>query len=204
MDKNLPNGSDKLFREEVDQNYGAWLQSPANKFFLYSEGYKDAGEKLYEYIIANTFYQNTLVYPLIFNYRHCIELKLKELIIMGNKYLHKHNDFADIHNLNSLWEKYKCDILPLISSTIEPKIIKNVDRIIAQFTQEDPDSMHFRYPVSVAPHRTPHISRNTLDLKNFKKVIDKLIYFLDWQWDMISHYQDLQDELISEMYREYY
>ena len=203
MENNLPKGNDTLFRDEVDQNYGAWLQNPANKFFLYSEGYKIAGEKLYEFIVDNTFYQNTLVYPLIFNYRQFIELRLKELIIMGFKYLHKDNDFADEHNLNNLWRTYKVDVLPHIT-TVESKILRNVEKVISQFTKEDPDSMHFRYPVSKAPAREAHITRNTLDLKNFREVIDRLIYFFDWQWDMISHYQDLQDELISEIYREYY
>jgi hypothetical protein len=203
MENNLPKGNDILFKEEVDQNYGSWLQNPANKFFLYSEGYREAGEKLYEYIIGNTFYQNTLVYPLIFNYRHFIELRLKELILLVNRYLDKDNDFADIHNLNTLWETYKKEILPHITD-LDSKMVRNVERLINQFTNEDPDSMHFRYPVSKSPSREKHIKRNTLDLRNFKEVMDRLIYFLDWQWDMIAHYQDMKDEMISEMYREYY
>jgi hypothetical protein len=203
MKKYLPNNQDTLFKDENDSNYGSWLQNPDNKFFLYSEGYKKAGEQLYDLCITNSFYLNTIIYPLVFNYRQFVELRLKELILMGYKYLNKPNDFADEHSLIKLWNTYKNEILPLID-TIDQAIIINVERIISQFNSEDPDSMSFRYPVSRGPIREKHIKRNTIDLKNFKKVIDKLIYFFDWQWDNISHYQDLKDELIADMYREYY
>ena len=65
MKKHIPNQEDKLFIEENNSEYGAWLRNPANKFFLYSEGYKEAGKQLFEFCINNKFYSNTLVYPLI-------------------------------------------------------------------------------------------------------------------------------------------
>ena len=34
--------------------------------------------------------------------------------------------------------------------------------------------------------------------------MEKLIFFFDWQWDMISHYQDFKEELLSDLYRQYY
>lgn len=203
MSNNLPNANDQLFKDETDINYGAWLKNPANKFFLYSEGYKKAGANLWEFIIENRFYANTLIYPLVFNYRQFIELRLKELIIMGYKYLDIEKDFADEHSLMKLWNTYRNDILPEIE-TIDKETLDNVERLIMQFNSEDPKSMSFRYPVTKGPNRIDSINRDTIDLKNFKAVIDKLIYFFDWQWDMISHYEDFKAEMIADMYREYY
>lgn len=199
----LPNSKDKLFIDEIDPNYGAWLQNPANKFFLYSEGYKKSGEKLYEFCSENRFYLNTLIYPLVFNYRQYIELRLKELIIMGYKYHGIDKDFSNEHSLVKLWTTYRTEIIEPINE-IEQGVLDNVGRIINQFNSEDPKSMCFRYPVLKGKDRPQSIKRDTIDLPNFKKVMDKLIYFFDWQWDMLSHYQDLKDEMIADMYSNYY
>ena len=203
MKEHIPNQDDQLFIEESNPKYGAWLKNPANKFFLYSEGYKEAGKQLLDFCTKNTFYANTLIYPLIFNYRQFVELRLKELIIMGYRFHGIDKDFSDEHSLVKLWNTYRKEIVEPLKE-IEKSILDNVERVISQFNSEDPKSMCFRYPVSTGPNRKKSINRETLDLGNFKKVIDKLIFFFDWQWDMLSHYQDMQDEMLSEMYSNYY
>lgn len=152
MEDFLPKSTDVIFKDEVSQDYGAWLKNPANKFFLYSEGYKKAGEMLWTFCNENKFYSNTLIYPLVFTYRQFLELKLKELIIMGYRYLNVEKDFADEHSLIKLWLTYKNEILNSIEN-IDSKILDNVEKIISQFNTEDPKSMCFRYPVTRAPNR---------------------------------------------------
>lgn len=203
MKENLPNKADSIFRVEKSPDNGAWLKNPANKFFLYSEGYKEAGKKLWEFCMENQFYSNTLIYPLVFNYRQFLELRLKELIILGYKYLDSDKDFANEHSLIKLWNTYRHEILPNIE-TIEKEILDNVERIISQFNTEDPLSMSFRYPVTRGPNRKESLNRDTIDLDNFKNVINKLIYFFDWQWDMISHNEELKSEMIADMYSDYW
>jgi len=51
---------------------------------LYSTGYKMAGDLLIENADNNTSF---LIYPIVFSYRHCIELRLKQISIEGNKLL---------------------------------------------------------------------------------------------------------------------
>lgn len=199
----LPNKTDKLFKEEVDQNYGAWMKNPANKFFLYSEGYKEAGERLYDFCINNMFYASTLIYPLLFNYRQYIELRIKELTMMGNTYLEIDFDFAEEHSLHKLWNNYRNNVLIKIEK-VDNEILNNVERIILEFNAQDPQSMSFRYPVSKPPERKESIDRETIDLKNFKLVIDKLVDFFYWQWELISNHQDLKNELLADMFSNYY
>lgn len=203
MTNNFPKKEDQLFIEEKSPAGGAWLKNPTNKFFLYSEGYKEAGNELFKFCIKGTLYRNLLIYPLIFVYRQFLELRLKELIIMGYDYIPEAKDFPDEHNLDNLWKLYRHDILSKIES-IDKDILDNVENVILQFHNEDPKSMSFRYPVTKAPNRQETITRDTIDLVNFKEVMDKLIYFLDYQWEMISHYKDLKAELLSEMYSEYW
>lgn len=201
--KELPEASDKLFIEESDAKTGAWISNPTNKFFLYSEGYREAGNKLYDYCTENPFFSNTLIYPLIYNYRQFLELRLKELIIMGNQYIDTDDDFPDEHSLTKLWNIYRSKLLPKIDNTIEKNTLDNVENLINEFNTVDPKSMSFRYPVTKAPHRENSIKMPTIDIVNFRKSINKLMYFFDWQWDMISHFKDLKQEMLSEWYGEY-
>jgi hypothetical protein len=198
MIDNLPNETDELFREEIDQEYGAWLKNPSNKFFLYSEGYREAGDKLYELCLERRFNWNTIIYPLVFCFRQYCELKLKELIIMGYEYIDERKDFRDEHNLLNLWKVYRTEILPKIEE-IDKKTLRNVERVISQFNSEDPNSMNYRYPLTKGPNRRASLSRTTLDVKNFKEVMDRLILFFDWQWDMLSHYSEMKSEMFSDV-----
>ena len=58
MSAELPKQTDSLFLEETDPKKGAWITNPTNKFFLYSEGYREAGYKLYDYCVENNFFAN--------------------------------------------------------------------------------------------------------------------------------------------------
>lgn len=196
------NSTDKLFIEEKNPDFGAWLQNPANKFFLYSEGYKSAGDALYNHCIANPFYNNSLIYPMVFTYRQYIELRLKELILMGNNFNNVEEDFPDQHSLLRLWNIYR-NILFSIEQ-IDKNLLDSVERLITEFNSEDPQSMNFRYPLSRGPNRSASLTRDTIDLKNFKSIIDKLYDFFSWQWDMLSHYSDMKAEMIADQYREYW
>lgn len=203
MRTELPQSTDNLFVEESDLKKGAWISNPTNKFFLYSEGYREAGNKLYDYCIENPFFSNSLIYPIIYNYRHFLELRLKELILMGNEYIENDDDFPDQHSLTKLWNIYRNKLLPQIDTTIEIDTLDNVEKLINEFNTIDPKSMSFRYPVTKSPNRKKSINMPTIDIENFRNVTLKLIYFFDWQWDMISNYKGFKQELLSEWYGEY-
>jgi len=65
MQNNFPNGQDKLFKDKLDLNTGAWLNNTAGKFFLYSEGYRLASKTLYEQCLEQPILSNKLVYSII-------------------------------------------------------------------------------------------------------------------------------------------
>src|SRR6266849_9877987 len=49
----------------------------------YTEGYRRGARLLVEYVAENARDQDYLVYPIIFLYRHHIELALKNIIVRG-------------------------------------------------------------------------------------------------------------------------
>ena len=200
MEDNLPNDQDQLFQPEPAVGSGAWISSPANKFLLYSEGYKKAGDALFELSRESSYHNNTIVYPMVFNYRHYCELRLKELISMGYKYLDEPKDFKDEHSLEKLWNVYRNEILIKVEEGIEKKTLDNVERLLIEFDKIDPKSMAFRYPVTTAPKRNPSLQMDTIDIDNFKNVIDRVANFFEWQSDMLSHYSDMKGEMLSDLY----
>jgi hypothetical protein len=112
--------------------------------------------------------------------------------------------------LKKLWEEYKNNILPEFEPNIDTVLLSDVERLINEFEAEDPNSMNYRYPhkkleKGAAPStRRESLSRQTLDLKNFKATIDKLIHFLDIRWEELDINQTIREEYLSDMRASYY
>ena len=70
--------------------------------------------------------------------------------------------------------------------------------------------MNYRYPhkkldKGAAPNtRKESLSRQTLDLKNFRATIDKLINFLNIRWEEMDINQTMREEYLSDMRENYY
>lgn len=79
----------------------------------YREGYRRAGRLLAEYVCNECKHQDLLVFPIVYNYRHHLELMLKHLIGVGS-YLSSREITPEVsrlvlrsHNLDQLWRALK-------------------------------------------------------------------------------------------------
>lgn len=71
-----------LFSPDDDSAHNAYLDRLVIPWSLYRDGYQQAAFLLIEQ--CETFYaRNTLIYPIVFLFRHHIELCLKEFILDG-------------------------------------------------------------------------------------------------------------------------
>lgn len=182
----LPNETENLFIEERSFETGSWISNPANNFYLYSEGYKLAGDLVYNGMKNNSKNNNLLIYPLVFNYRQHIELCIKELIILGYKKLKINKDFLEIHDLEELWLQLKNDILLNIDNEIENRFIDNVEKLLIEFNSID-NACAFRFPIKrKRDNHEKALEIDTIDFENFKIVIDKILYYLDVQYEIID------------------
>ncbi len=75
-----PQKGDKLFVEGDDWYYVACLNDKRDNLGLYIVGYKEAGDILVKNIIESRSHHDSLVFPIVFMYRHYLELRLKQLI----------------------------------------------------------------------------------------------------------------------------
>ena len=201
----VPEGSETLFKEfNDDYTFNAIISSGIDKFFLFSDGYKNASLKLFAQLEGDTCSADTIVYPLVFINRHFLELRLKELI-SGLNYVITHKySFPNGHNLEFLWNTYKA-LLSEVEDTKNTDIdgLAQVEKLILEFNNVDSSSFSFRYPVETSSDRNPSLTIRHLDLQNFQNTMIKLYNYFDSHSDMIFYLTDLTDEFIITMRSEY-
>lgn len=152
--------------------------------------------------------ENHLVFPIIFLYRHYIELVLKEIIVNNWEYLGISKPFPLIHDVNELWKICRENLQEVDklvdsqyaeSEDYEREVIKSYDALgsdICRFAEVDPNSQYFRYPVDSKGN--PVI----MDIKQLAKLLSelpKLISRISYQLDGISTgiYSIISNEHIS-------
>lgn len=140
-----------LFGPAEDWHFNACM--PGNhyweKWSTYVRGYKLAADLLVKLILEgrSEAVMDTLVMPVVFNYRQYIELSLKLLIIKLDVINHAPYKIPATHNLETLWQKAK-NGLKIVNVTEPPESFESIARILSEFMQYDPGSFSFRYPVS--------------------------------------------------------
>lgn len=91
------------------------------------------------------------VYPIVFNYRHGLELTLKHCIIVAKRLLQDSGEFKLHHDLGKLWRDWLLLEARLsASSRMQESDREYLDAVIEDFSKTDPIGMVFRYPEDMA------------------------------------------------------
>lgn len=140
-----------------------------SRFVLMMEGYKRAAESLVDRCLADWREASCLVFPIMFLYRHCLELQLKYII---NTYgVHVGCPPAwKTHDLTRLWGQFK-RVLDEFGADDPEHTDSVVESIVAQFAKVDRDSSSHRYPCDIKGNPLPVI-QDRVDLQTLKDVMD--------------------------------
>jgi len=123
----------------------------------YRLGYRKAAKILADYVCETASEQDGLVFPIVYNYRHHVELVLKRLIHVGSylvdRELTKGDEVAlGKHRLDLLWNAVRPILFEVCKdaglSKPDNDDIEGVDSYIRQLNDVDPDSYGFRYATS--------------------------------------------------------
>ena len=140
-----PAVGDKLFSAEQPA-YGAFLSHhPEERLYHLTGGYKLAADLLVEQTEAQAWRRRKLVYPIVFCYRHYLELTLKSI-------LQRYGPLGDLtsswshHRLEDLWCDYRTLLRAVGGETSEDQGTGAVEQCVAEFAKIDPASDAFRYP----------------------------------------------------------
>lgn len=161
---------------------------------LYARGYRIGAEYLADYVMNMHRHQDVLVYPIVFMWRHYVELRLKEIIRSASTSMDDSTELKLDHKLHALWKRLR-PLVEEIELDADPFPLNAVEEIIAQLDEIDRHSFAFRYPTGKdgAPSLPGELSY--INIRNFTEVMQRVANFLDAVATSFSVYLDHKAEM---------
>ncbi len=173
----LPELGDRLFQHVNPparrERQGSWL--------AYARSYKASADRLVQYADPNG--SDADVYPILFLYRHYVELEMKSIAALtcvvqsankgDNLAFQRLQPLLKTHNLTDLRPAFHsaCFVVGFISERFLESL-NAFDSCVEELNTIDPGSYAFRYPID--RKLTPQLSQFTnVDLNHLKTIIDK-------------------------------
>jgi hypothetical protein len=198
-----PELGDTLIKEgrggDAKTLFADWM---AGNWHLYADGYKRAADILVEQLEGKTQDDN-LILPIVFMYRHYVELKLKDMI-MGYDKIHgikMPTEKFGTHKLEPLWSYLKAHLSSLPDVPMNAEVIPALDRLIRELVELDPGSFNFRYAHDKARENEMVLPRS-LSMTHFKETMDKIkggLDYLEAGIDVELERRDFEAEMNAEM-----
>lgn len=196
--------NNKLFKTGF-WGYNACLHFSYNPNYGYVSGYKKATKILMDYVQCEMRDQDILIYPFVFLCRHHIELQLKEIIKKGAKALDIEFRLKNMmhHDIKLLWNECK-QILQKLEpeSAIDEnkKYYNDIEKIIKQLSDIDPNSYTFRYSTNKTGNDSLNPEYRIINVKSFFEIIEETSELLDGAIQFINHFNDTKAEYKQEMF----
>jgi hypothetical protein len=184
----VPNMNDQLFVDVDNWPMTARLDLYLNQSELYVAGYKEAADALIETVSVGKGTADSLVFPIIFLYRHYLELRLKSLLEEGRHLLGVDHKAKNEHDLFKLWSEVR-SILEDIWPNGDQSDFDAINTLIVQFKQIDPRSTAFRYPNDMDGTRSVSLDVPRINLSNLSEVVGAMSSVLEGAAGAISEYQ---------------
>jgi len=181
-----PKPGDQLIRPAANWQEGAELVQDtfSRTTFLWS-GYMKAGAQLVESARELRVDKHTIIYPILFCYRHGLEMAMKWTLTVYGR-------FADVeeydkdHRLDKLWRSVRKLIIEC-GGGIDPDGAMNaVEVVVLEFHKLDRTSFSFRYAITKegAAVELPNFA---IDLENIRDVMEGVNNFFSGLDGMLDH-----------------
>ncbi|MDP3115953.1 MAG: hypothetical protein Q8N19_02440 [Phenylobacterium sp.] len=165
-----PKAGDKLFRVSPAWDGNAVLADhPHSRMVLMMSGYKRGADLMVEQATDYRPDRDTLVFPIIFNYRQFLELSLKYLVSTYGRTVDV-DPIWNSHDLTKLWARFE-EVLAGYGSDDADGATAAVAQIVAEFATVDPGSFSHRYPVDTKG-RPMELTHEYLDLATLADVMN--------------------------------
>ena len=186
----------------------SWTKEPKNDFGIFSKGYRLAAKRLATLLLEAPRFSDYEAYPVIFLYRHSLELSLKHIIYMSVKlaayrYIEEIGD--KLHNTHDLCSLAKAtrESLALLFPEDEflRKIIPVVEKTSVELSELDSDSYGYRYPID--RHGKPSTKRHqSVNLESFASHMSSVLDDLDTIHFGLGGEIDIAQEVLYETLRQ--
>lgn len=183
-----------------------FVGAPIRDLALIADEYFEAAKVLMDGLAHSGNYSDLKAYPIVFLYRHALELYLKALLVMGDSLASLLGDArlefdlqkANNHDLTRLlseleqlfsaigwsWEDYG-------TSALSEQEFRS---IISEFDEVDPNSHAFRYPVK-KDGSTPSVGEHfAFSLLEMSRVLKPVLTMLSNAWLSLREYHSQLSE----------
>lgn len=172
-----PKQGDKLLRASENWDRGVeFISEPIQKHALLWDGYLAAGDGLVQMCLTEGYEheRHTVIYPILFNYRHGLELAMKWVILMyGDEGL---SGVRNDHNLWKLWKRCR-EIIEATGQT-DSNADDVVEKLVKEFHELDRAGINLRYGWAKSG-RAMRLPKQSIDLENLRDVMEGIAgYFL--------------------------
>jgi hypothetical protein len=187
-------GDQVVIKPSAENAAGFIVPDKHSRLVHLERGYYEAADLLVGRAIAgDRLDKSTLVYPILFLYRHALELSLKYILETYGRYAGESPNRTS-HDPTTLWEAVR-NILKW-ANTNRTDADQVVEDFIKQFSRVDPGSMSFRYSVDKGGSLMA-IKFDEIDLENLQSVMASIRnYFLGTDGyldDLVSNKPDDHD-----------
>jgi HEPN domain-containing protein len=187
MDVHFPRKGDTVFWDADRQRLRATLVSTRwagpFEFGLMAGGYKEASDALIKHLEASGR-NDSLVYPILFGYRQYLELRIKALTQLVNRWDDADEEFKRTHDLQRLWKNIRSRLAEELQDE-DRDAFQAAEALIMEFHELDPKSDRLRYPSDV--------EQLNLNLRRVQEVMERLSMFLDSMSDWWEAAIDARD-----------
>jgi hypothetical protein len=186
-----PRREDVLFSDiPEDSRDNAYVSlSGGDNGFGYTEGYLRGARLLVEKTLAGLEAKDLLVYPIVFLYRHHIELVLKSILRRAVYVVDfpltgaEEKCLSSSHNLDQLWQYVKPRFAAVCDSTGWENLSladeSGITSYVNQLTRIDARSYCFRYPLSTKGRPSLPFDLKRFNLRHFAELMDRLAEYLN-------------------------
>jgi hypothetical protein len=182
--RDLPNGA----------HDGVEIPSGVEQWHRFATCYKEAADRIAA-IVAQDPWRHALLLgaPMMFLYRHYVEVHLKSLLLDAGELLDDPQAVPPKHQLQKLWDRVRA-LLLRVSPESDGEWFTRADGVIQELDGIDPTSFAFRYPVD-KDSKPALISSLTVDAANVRRIVDELHILLDGASTQIDVYMGYKKEM---------
>ena len=175
MEFRWPTLGDKLFaKPEGPLGGGRLAPQPWERLVHMTDGYRRAADFLIKQAEEDYYLSGSLVYPIIFLYRHYLELELKYVLVTYGPYAGQTADWEN-HDLEVLWPKVRA-VIDRFGTEEDKEGTDAVEVCIIEMAKIDRYSFTFRYPVTKRGQPLS-LEFESLDLANLRETMEKIRNF---------------------------
>jgi hypothetical protein len=161
---------------------------------LYTDGYKRAGDILASRA-KEEFAPDELLYPILFLYRHYLELELKGLVAYSSRLTEERIELTGLckenHNLSKLWQMLEKNLGVL---HLNPEMVTAAEAWVHELHKVDTESQAFRYPFDRKDQQTM-CGLDAVNIQNLSEKMTSLRNLMSVMFETIGEALDYQNEV---------